>query len=143
MRAQFEAYESTVALGGDVDGLYVRSSRSQEGEKSMKELKEHDFLENRNALDLSEAKTFRPKRRTDVRTRVVEGETVVLDRREEFVHQFNKTASYIWERCNGFYTAEEITRDLCQLFDVDFQTAHRDVLVTVERFQQARLLEVA
>jgi hypothetical protein len=102
-----------------------------------------DFDKTQNTLDSSTSKYFRPKRRSDLRTRVVEGETVVLDRREEFVHQFNITASYIWERCNGLYTAEEITRGICRDFDVDFPTAQRDVLVTVERFQQAKLLEIA
>ena len=109
----------------------------------MTEPKGNDLDKNRNTLDSSTAKSFRPKRRTDVRTRVVEGETVVLDRREEFIHQFNKTASYVWECCNGLYTSEEITHVLCQVFDVDFTTAHRDVLVTVEKLQQAKLLEVA
>jgi hypothetical protein len=109
----------------------------------MTQLKGSDFEKRRNLLESSTAKDFRPKRRSDLRTRVVEGETVVLDRREEFVHQFNKTASYIWERCNGLDTANEITHGLCQVFDVDFPTAHKDVLLTVEKFQQAKLLDVA
>jgi len=109
----------------------------------MRNPKASDFEKNRNAVDSPTAKNFRPKRRADVRTRVVEGETVVLDRREEFVHQFNKTASYIWERCNGLYTPDEITYDLCQVFDVDFSTAHRAVLVTIEKLQQSKLLEVS
>src|SRR5262245_28640412 len=111
--------------------------------KCMTELEANDLVKNRNTVDSSRVKDFRPKRRADVRTRVVEGETVVLDRREEFVHQFNKTASYIWERCNGLYTPDEITYDLCQVFDVDFSTAHRAVLVTIEKLQQSKLLEVS
>jgi hypothetical protein len=86
-------------------------------------------------------RTFRPKRRQDLRTRVVEGEMVVLDRREEFVHQFNKTASYIWERCNGLHTPDEITEELCREFYVDFPTARKDVLATVETLQRSKLLD--
>jgi len=101
----------------------------------------NDFETVRIRLDSSTTKDFRPKRRSDVRIGVVDGETVVLDRREEVVHQFNKTASYIWQRCNGLCTPEDITDGLCQVFEVDFRTAHRDVLVTVDKFQQAKLLE--
>ena len=97
--------------------------------------------ENRNGRDPPGEKYFRPKRRRDVRTRVVEGETIVLDRREEFVHQFNKTASYIWIHCTGAYTLDEITVGLCQSFDVDFPTARKDVLATLKKLGQAKLLE--
>ena len=84
--------------------------------------------------------TYRPKRRPDIQTRVVDGATVVLER-EEFVHQFNKTASYIWDRCNGHRTPDEITYELCEVFDVDFPTARKDVLATVEQLRRAKLLE--
>ncbi len=85
--------------------------------------------------------TYRPKRRPDIRTRVVDGETIVLDRGDEFVHQFNKTATYIWDRCNGHRTPDEITFDLCEVFDVDFPTARKDVLATVEQLRRSKLLE--
>ncbi|HEY7218001.1 MAG TPA: PqqD family protein [Candidatus Binatia bacterium] len=85
--------------------------------------------------------TYRPKRRPDIQTRVVDGQTVVLDPGEEFVHQINKTASYIWERCNGHRTPEEITCEVCEVFDVDFPTARRDVLATVDRLRRSKLLE--
>ena len=86
-------------------------------------------------------KNFRPRRRADLRTRVVDGETVVLDRREEFVHQFNQTASYIWECCDGLRTPEEIARALCETFAVDVSTARRDVLAVIERLEKAKLLD--
>lgn len=84
---------------------------------------------------------LRPKRRTDLRTRIVEGETVVLDRREGLIHQFNKTAGYIWELCDGDRSSEQISRELCEVFDIDFATARRDVLATIENLRRARLLE--
>jgi len=65
----------------------------------------------------------------------------VLDRREGFIHQFNKTAGYIWELCDGERTADQISRELCRAFDVDIATAQRDVLTTVEALRRSKLLE--
>jgi hypothetical protein len=84
---------------------------------------------------------YRPKRRRDIQTRVVDGQTIVLDRGEEFVHQINKTASYIWERCNGRRSPEEITCEICEVFDIDFPTARKDVIATVDRLRRSKLLE--
>ena len=103
----------------------------------MQELGSKEAASSREPLDTARG----PKQRADVRTRRVEGEMVVLDRREEFIHQFNKTASYIWERCNGLATPDEISQALCEAFDVDFPTAQKDVLATVEQLRRAKLLE--
>ena len=83
----------------------------------------------------------RPRRRADVRTRLVDGETVVLDRHEELIHQLNRTASYIWERCDGQLTPAEIAGQVCETFEVDQRTALRDVLEIIRRLQKLKLLE--
>jgi hypothetical protein len=106
----------------------------------MRRLKGHEIVKASDRLD-ARGETFRPKRRPDISTDVVEGEMVVRDRREEFVHQFNKTARYIWERCNGLQTPDQITYEVCGAFEVDFSTARRDVLATVEKLQRSKLLE--
>ena len=72
---------------------------------------------------------------------MLEGETVVLDRREELIHQLNMTASYIWERCDGLHTPDEISNELCEAFDVDVSTARQDVLAAMETLRQAKLLD--
>jgi hypothetical protein len=60
----------------------------------------------------------RLRRRTDVKTCLVDGELVVLDRHGELIHQLNKTASYIWEQCDGRRTAAEIAGQLGEAFEV-------------------------
>ena len=54
----------------------------------------------------------RLRRRSDLRTQVVDGEMIVLDRQQGVVHQLNKTASYIWEQCDGQRTAAEVASQL-------------------------------
>jgi len=96
---------------------------------------------NRTHLEPSGERTYRPRQRPDLRSRLVEGEMVVLDRREEFIHQLNCTASYIWELCDGLHTPDEISQELCSAFNTDFSTAQRDVLATVEKLREAKLLD--
>jgi hypothetical protein len=88
-------------------------------------------------------KPRRPKRRSDVNDRFVEGEVVVLDRQAGLIHQLNQTASYIWDRCNGQLTVAEIADQLALTFDVDFRTAAEDVVAVIRQFQNQRLLESA
>jgi Coenzyme PQQ synthesis protein D (PqqD) len=83
----------------------------------------------------------RPKRRSDVSVRRIEGERVVLDRRAGLIHQLNHTASYIWDRCDGQLTVAEIAAQLAMTFDVDARTAARDVVTLISQFQSVGVLE--
>jgi len=84
---------------------------------------------------------FRPTRRADVKSRFVEGEMVILDRVGGLVHQLNRTATYIWKRCNGQYAPAEIAEQLCEVFNVDRETALRDVAGAIRKLQKLRLLQ--
>jgi hypothetical protein len=87
--------------------------------------------------------TSRLRRRPDVKSRLVEGEIVILDREEELIHQLNKTASYIWEQCDGQHTACEIANYVSEAFEVDESTALSDVLETLKALQSLNLIENA
>jgi len=84
---------------------------------------------------------YYPKRRSDVRVRLVEGETVILDRQAGRIHQLNRTASYIWERCDGQSTLEDLSAQLLQAFDVDAQVAADDMAAMVGQLRTLHLLE--
>ena len=84
---------------------------------------------------------FRPSQRIDLKSRLLDGEIVVLDRDGGFVHQFNTTASYIWERCNGQHTLAEIAAQVCEMFEVDQEAALKDVIDSVRQLQKLRLLQ--
>jgi hypothetical protein len=82
-----------------------------------------------------------PRRRTDLKTRLVEGELVVLDREGQMVHQLNRTASYIWQHCDGESSAAKIAEEVCQNFEIDYATALQDVLNTIEQLEKMKLLK--
>jgi len=75
--------------------------------------------------------------------RVVDGETVVFDRREELIHQLNLTAGYIWDRCDGKSSVVKITNQFPKAFDVDSKTAGKDVDAIVSQLRSLNLLETA
>jgi hypothetical protein len=82
-----------------------------------------------------------PRKRANVRVRVIDEETIVLDRRQGLIHQLNQTASFVWERCDGRCTLEEIATRLMEAFDVDFNTAVDDVRKVIEQLEERKLLE--
>jgi len=84
-----------------------------------------------------------PKRKTSVSVRVLDDETVILDREEGFVHQFNQTASYVWHRLDGDLPPTTIADQLVKAFEVDLETAVRDVAKFVSHLDKLHLLEVA
>ena len=92
------------------------------------------------AIASSNLSGLRLKRRTGVQSRLVEGEMVVLDREHDLIHQFNKTATFIWEHCDGQQSAAEIAKAVCENFDVDEATAIKGVIETLERLQSLRLI---
>lgn len=83
-----------------------------------------------------------PKRRSGVNARIVEGETVILDQQGGLIHQLNRTASYIWDRCDGRSSLGEIGQQLVEAFDVDSKTAADDVAAIVGQLRRLNLLEV-
>ena len=92
------------------------------------------------AIASSKLDGLRLKRRMGVQSRLVEGEMVVLDREHDLIHQLNKTATFIWEHCEGQQSAAEIANAVCENFEVDEATAIREVIQTLERLQSLRLI---
>ena len=81
------------------------------------------------------------KRRGDVTARVVADECVLLDRDAGLVHQFNLTASFIWDRCDVWATVDEIAAGMAQRFDVDPGVARVDVAAVVRQLLDLKLLD--
>jgi hypothetical protein len=81
------------------------------------------------------------KRRGDVTARVVGDECVLLDRDAGLVHQFNLTASFIWDRCDAWFTVDEIAARMAERFDVDPGVARVDVAAVVRQLLDLNLLD--
>jgi hypothetical protein len=72
--------------------------------------------------------------------REIDGEIVVLDTLSNHIHQLNRTASFIWHLCEQEARPEAIAAALGAEFDVDQETALRDVLETLTKLRSLNLL---
>jgi Coenzyme PQQ synthesis protein D (PqqD) len=82
-----------------------------------------------------------PRPRSDLNTRVIDNEVVILDRANGNIHRLNATASAIWNLCDGRNTPEEISRQVAASFQLTPADVLPDVLRTVEDFQRLNLLD--
>ena len=101
----------------------------------------HSMPKSNSNLDSSIREDYIPKRRPDLNVRQVDGETLALDRRNSVIHQFNQTASHIWELCDGKMSIEEMVADFSETFDVDLAVATKDVTTIVKQFKELELLD--
>lgn len=81
-----------------------------------------------------------PRQRADLVARQVDGEALILDRAAGKVHQLNTTAAYIWERCDGTSSLQELAAEFASDFGVDAEAARQDVLKTVRALEGLGLL---
>jgi Coenzyme PQQ synthesis protein D (PqqD) len=82
-----------------------------------------------------------PKRRSDLSYRTIEGETLILNRKEGHLHQLNPTASFIWDCCDGNSNIADITDRLAGAYEVNSSTARKDVEEVLSNLRSSNLLE--
>jgi hypothetical protein len=82
----------------------------------------------------------RPKRRSDLTYRTIEGETVILDREEGRLHQLNPTGSFIWNCCDGTSKIDEIVDRLANAYEIDSITGRQDVEEVLSKLRSLNLL---
>ena len=81
------------------------------------------------------------RRGGDVTARMVADECVLLDRDAGLVHHLNVTASFVWDRCDGRSTVEDIAGGMAERFDVDPAVARNDVTTVVRQLRDLNLLD--
>jgi hypothetical protein len=82
-----------------------------------------------------------PKRRSDLNYKTIDGETLILNRKEGHLHQLNPTASFIWDCCDGNSNIADITDRVAAAYEVDSSTARKDVEEVLSNLRNSNLLE--
>ncbi len=75
-----------------------------------------------------------------VLVREMESDLLLLDAESDQIHQLNSTARFIWQRCDGKQSAEEIADLLASEFAVELRVALKDVIETLGKLQALNLL---
>jgi len=72
--------------------------------------------------------------------REVDGELLLLDTNSNRIHQLNRTASFIWQRCDDVTSAAELAAELALEFDVEAGQALNDVTETLNTLRSLELV---
>ena len=80
-------------------------------------------------------------RNNDIIWRKIEDKVVLVGKEGTEIHTLNKTASHIWELCDGTNSPDEIATSLCERFEVTPEEANTDVRETISKMEQMGLIE--
>jgi hypothetical protein len=73
--------------------------------------------------------------------REIDGGILLLDTESNQIHQLNKTASFIWRKCQEGASADEIAKLVADDFDVEETDARADVVRTLDSLRGLRIIE--
>ena len=80
------------------------------------------------------------KQRDDIITREIDDEILLMDNQTMQVHQLNRTASYVWSRCNGSISEKEIIEQVVRDFDVEDHVAKQQVREVIAQLLELKVL---
>lgn len=83
-----------------------------------------------------------PKRRTELASRVIGDEAVVVVPASSQVHELNPVASFVWQRCDGNHEGYEILKDMLSEFEVQEEEAEKDLTALLEELAELKLVEL-
>ena len=81
-----------------------------------------------------------PVQKEDVIWRRVGDTIVVIDEDGLSSHVLNKTASFIWELCDGKKNIDDIASKINEHFEVSLEDARDDTVETIENLSRAGIL---
>jgi hypothetical protein len=73
---------------------------------------------------------------------VLDGLAVVVATRKRMVHRFDEVSTDLWKFLEPGRTVEELVDYLVSEYDVELETAQRDMLEFVEKLHEEGLLQV-
>ena len=58
----------------------------------------------------------------------IAGDTIVIDPTQQYSHEMDSTATFIWNRLDGLHSVNQIVDELCEEYSVARELATEDVL---------------
>lgn len=78
----------------------------------------------------------------NIRSRVIDGETVLLNLRDNSIYFLNPVGNLIWNLANGKIRIQKIIEATCKEFDVDYKVAQKDVINFIKRLSKKNMLSL-
>lgn len=72
--------------------------------------------------------------------RELDGEAILLDPQEGCSYNLNQVGTFIWKRLDGTHSIESIAAALCEVYEVDYPQALKDVEQLVNELHTNKLL---
>lgn len=73
---------------------------------------------------------------------IVDDEALLLDTDNQQIHHLNEAAVVLWEHCEKGSSIDKVVSDFIQIYDVDEQTARRDIMHTLASWEQLGLIKL-
>ena len=74
--------------------------------------------------------------------REIDGEVVIIANDGSHIHMLNETATLIWNCSNKRTSIVQIITEMCEQYNVDKDTASRDVLESIKSLSEKNLIRV-
>jgi coenzyme PQQ synthesis protein D (PqqD) len=84
---------------------------------------------------------LKPKVRSDLSIVEMEGEAVIYDELTGQIHYLNRTATIVFNLCDGRATIPEFSKDIAEAFTLDPPDVERQVRSLIRNFREAGFLE--
>jgi len=81
-------------------------------------------------------------RHKDTASRIIDGEAVILRPMDNMILNLNETGTRIWELLAESPEVGRIIQIICEEFDVEKESATRDVVAFLEKMEQKGLVQL-
>ncbi len=80
------------------------------------------------------------QRNTTVLWRELDGEAILLNPKEGCSYNLNHVGTLIWKMLDGNHTPNDIAKAVCELYEVEYEQALRDVEQLLDELRDNNLL---
>jgi coenzyme PQQ synthesis protein D (PqqD) len=84
---------------------------------------------------------LRPKVRSDLSVVEIEGEAVIYDEQTDKIHYLNRTATIVFNLCDGLSTIPQFSGEIAESFSLTPGEVERQVRSLIRNFREAGFLE--
>ena len=75
-----------------------------------------------------------------IRSRIIHGETVLLNLKDNSIYFLNPTGNLIWNLANGKTKVQKIIDNICKEFKVDYKLAEKDAFTFIKDLSKQKML---